>query len=211
MEPVDDLPEETARWLLYIAPYPEWDDGAIPPAGAILHFLNGAGDLIRWPPLVRLIGIDVRALPVDPSRLASALLAACYPVLLTVSFANCKNVVIRKAPEAPRRTSGKRPKDRRMLFTFRVLEIRPVRELPERQGRVRTVGIRRALHIVRGHFRDYRQGPGLFGKHNGFTGLTSMCGEPERWVPSGASSGVWPRKVSRSGSRTVQPDPSDWL
>lgn len=35
------------------------------------------------------------------------------------------------------------------------------------EGGAESTGIKRALHIARGHFSDYREGRGLFGKHHG--------------------------------------------
>ena len=35
------------------------------------------------------------------------------------------------------------------------------------EGGIDEVGLQRALHICRGHFKDYRDGKGLFGKHKG--------------------------------------------
>lgn len=51
------------------------------------------------------------------------------------------------------------------LIRYQIIDIGPVTRLLETKGHIRQTGLRRALHICRGHFADYRSGAGLFGKH----------------------------------------------
>jgi hypothetical protein len=50
---------------------------------------------------------------------------------------------------------------------YHTLNIHPMREILRREGQQDSLGLQKALHICRGHFRDYTQGRGLFGKHKG--------------------------------------------
>jgi hypothetical protein len=42
-----------------------------------------------------------------------------------------------------------------------------MKEILRREGQVEHTGLKKALHIVRGHFKDYTKGSGLFGKYQG--------------------------------------------
>lgn len=86
-----------------------------------------------------------------------------YPALLTLSFLNCKNVklVVNQPPLKLSRAHEKR--HGRPLLRFHTLQIQPMREILSREGRVEETGLKRALHICRGHFKDYRD-KGLFGR-----------------------------------------------
>ena len=55
-----------------------------------------------------------------------------------------------------------------------ILSRKVEREDPEleREGDIQHIGLKRALHICRGHFKDYTIGKGLFGKVRGCFGGT---------------------------------------
>lgn len=84
------------------------------------------------------------------------------PLLLAVSFANCKNVVLEDRDPDEKRSRRHRKKHRRPLVSHKRLLIDPMREVLRREGAVEKAGIRQALHLCRGHFRTYtpeRGGP----------------------------------------------------
>ena len=86
---------------------------------------------------------------------------------LAMSFAHCKNVTVTSIdpPEKLSRKQEKRygiPKVR-----YHVLQIDPMREVLRREGEMSShSSAPKALHICRGHFKDYRE-RGLFGKYHG--------------------------------------------
>lgn len=95
---------------------------------------------------------------------ANALLAGFHSDLLAISFMHCKNVTVleTKRSFAERHASrGKRPTVK--MYT---LSIEPMKQVLKNEGKSEEIGIRKALHICRGHFKDYRQS-GLFGKIKG--------------------------------------------
>ena len=53
------------------------------------------------------------------------------------------------------------------LLDYRVLNIEPMKRVLKAEGGLDKSGPKVALHICRGHFKDYRDGPGLFGQHTG--------------------------------------------
>lgn len=84
---------------------------------------------------------------------------------LGISFCHCKNV-IRAEHEDDRGDRWHRrtgvPK-----LTFYTLDINPMRETLRREGNSDGLGIKRALHICRGHFATYSPEHPLFGKYVG--------------------------------------------
>jgi hypothetical protein len=49
---------------------------------------------------------------------------------------------------------------------YKTLVVEPLKQILRSEGRSGEVGLQKALHICRGHFRDYREGRGLFGKYH---------------------------------------------
>lgn len=86
--------------------------------------------------------------------------------LFAISFMHCKNVVQRSIKPPPKLSKRHRERHGRPLFSYRVLEIEPMKQVFRTEGRSDEVGLARALHICRGHFKDYRE-RGLFGRNKG--------------------------------------------
>lgn len=102
-----------------------------------------------------------------------ALARIFFPILLALSFLHCKNIRVQTVgPDRPLTHREIRQKQR-PLVTYRVLDIVPMRQVLDREGHAQETGLKKALHICRGHFADYTEGHGLFGKHHG-----------RFWVPS---------------------------
>ncbi len=86
---------------------------------------------------------------------------------LTLSFMHCKNVRVEKSPPIPealrcaRERKGKPP-----IFRFHTVVIDPARRVAEAGSARGVPGGAQALHICRGHFKDFGE-RGLFGRHNG--------------------------------------------
>jgi hypothetical protein len=95
------------------------------------------------------------------------------PIFTAFAFCHCKNVrrienegrypsrQMRRAAER----KGEPPPTR-----FYTIEIDPMREVLKREGQVETLGLKKALHICRGHFAEYGDefGKGkLFGRYEG--------------------------------------------
>jgi len=86
---------------------------------------------------------------------------------LTICLMHCKNVsAVEQVPPAKlqkaRQRRGKRP-----LVRYHVLNIQPMAKVLRREGGLGSgTGLAQALHICRGHFKDFRQS-GLFGRVKG--------------------------------------------
>lgn len=89
-----------------------------------------------------------------------------YPTLLALSFLHCKNVTVETEEPQAKLSKVFQRKHGRPLIKYHVLNIEPMKTVLKTEGRAETVGLKRALHIVRGHFADYTE-KGLFGRHRG--------------------------------------------
>lgn len=90
-----------------------------------------------------------------------------FPVcLMALCFLHCKGVTVEtvKPPIALSKKHTKRYG--RPLCTHGVLKIQPMRKVLETEGGANQTGLKRSLHVCRGHFSDYRVNP-LFGKYKG--------------------------------------------
>lgn len=95
------------------------------------------------------------------------LMTALDPALLAICFAHCKNVDL-EPQEPPEKLSRKHErKHGKALSRYHVLQIDPARKLLESEGDIQRSGIKKALHLTRGHFRTYTPDKPLFGKYTG--------------------------------------------
>lgn len=104
-------------------------------------------------------------------------------VFLALSFCHCRNVKIR--PEnIPAPLQKKRVRNNRVpVEKFYTIQIEPVKKVLATEGSISEVGLKRALHICRGHFADYTEGKGLFGKHRGVYWLPQhLRGDPRAGI-----------------------------
>jgi hypothetical protein len=87
-----------------------------------------------------------------------------WPLFLALSLAHCKNV---RAVESPELKPTKKRLAGPPRYRHYTLEIDPMRTTLRGAGSNAGGGLIKAVHICRGHFKDYRDGSGLFGKVRG--------------------------------------------
>jgi hypothetical protein len=90
-----------------------------------------------------------------------------FAPFLAICFCHCKNVDILSEPVPPK---VKAKRERTYGWTtdaWHMLKIEPMRKELASEGAEQPGGLKRSLHIMRGHFKDYREGRGLFGKTHG--------------------------------------------
>lgn len=85
--------------------------------------------------------------------------------LAAISFMHCKNVVIHSDEVSPKLQKSRERRGKLPLFTFKTLEIKPMVKILRDEGESETKGLKHALHICRGHFKDFSNGPGLGRRH----------------------------------------------
>lgn len=81
--------------------------------------------------------------------------------LLTISFMHCKNVITYSNKLSVKLQKSRERKSKLPLVDFKTLEIKPMVKILKEEGESETKGLKHALHICRGHFKDFSQGPGL--------------------------------------------------
>jgi len=87
--------------------------------------------------------------------------------LASISFMHCKNVVIQSI-EPPIALQKARIRKHKLPFVaYKTLEIKPMVKILREEGESETKGMKNALHICRGHFKDFTKGKGLFGRNKG--------------------------------------------
>lgn len=89
-----------------------------------------------------------------------------HPALLTVCFMHCRNVKLEENVCPPKLAKRTREKHGYTPVTYHTLVIEPLRQILRHEGKSDAHGLAKAMHICRGHFKDYRQGKGLFGKYH---------------------------------------------
>jgi hypothetical protein len=88
------------------------------------------------------------------------------PVFLAMSFLHCRNVTIVENEVPPKVAKKYRARTGVQPTRYKTLIIEPLKKILRTEGRSDTVGVQKAMHICRGHFKDYREGRGLFGKYH---------------------------------------------
>ena len=106
------------------------------------------------------------AVMADPDyRIAySAAAAMGHPAMLAISFFHCKNVKLTPREPPPKLSKAHQKRHGRPMLRYHVLEITPLKAILQADGNAQGGGLQQALHICRGHFKDFRQ-KGLFGKY----------------------------------------------
>lgn len=88
------------------------------------------------------------------------------PFLFAMSLMHCKNVVIREVVPPDTRKAKAKKRGVPPLVRYRVLDIEPMKTVLRTEGQIEKTGLKKALHICRGHFKTYDEKP-LFGRVRG--------------------------------------------
>lgn len=87
-----------------------------------------------------------------------------YPALLAISFMHCKNVKIPPQEPIPKLSRAFQKRHGRPLLRYHTLEIEPMKKVLETEGEIGKNGLKRALHLCRGHFATYTPEKGMLGR-----------------------------------------------
>lgn len=159
--------QESIRWVMRMDLWIEAEKGWI--LGPLVNhtcLLNAHGELLT-DPLFHLYMTD-GAIPhvtiIQPAIDAySTLVFAAY---LTLSFFHCKNVSVSHETPPTKLSKAHIRRHGVPLLRYHRLDIHPMQQVLRSEGRSGDHGLAKALHICRGHFKDYRQN-GLFGRNFG--------------------------------------------
>ena len=157
-----DIPENT-RWILWcelFIDYGERDATVTGPHGSMFMCVDSDGAIIETPWIQSLT--DEKYHPYVRSYITFL-----YPAFLAMSFLHCKNVTVVEE-QVPKPLAKKYAARHGIQPTrYKTLVIEPLKKILRHEGGAHEHrNIQKALHICRGHFRDYREGRGLFGKYH---------------------------------------------
>ena len=174
--------EAGVRWAVSCQHYVEGGAVGGRPPGELLRIpwvtvygVAADGTMARDPASPTDMSLKFVPMGVDPARweqwredmdlLQSQATPLLYVPFLTLSFLHCKNVEV-VDDTMPEKLARKHRKRGRSVSSFHVLKIDPMVRRVQRVEGEQGVGTAQALHIMRGHFKDYTQ-RGLFGQHKG--------------------------------------------
>lgn len=122
-----------------------------------------------WPSSVRAAKINYPNMTINEINLhlSNNAVSAMAPIFFAISLLHCKNIKmvernIDKKLNDKRIKKGKHP-----FFRFNTIEINPMKEVLKIEGKSEKTGLKKALHICRGHFATYTQDAPLFGRVTG--------------------------------------------
>ena len=119
-------------------------------------------------PLLRFPGLTETAVRKhDPTGELIAVPAECMVAAFALSLLHCRRTAIQLTNPPQRMSKAFSRRHGRPLTNFRTIEIEAMQQVFEAEGSIRKTGLKAAVHMCRGHFKDYRWGAGLFGKHHG--------------------------------------------
>ena len=158
------LPENIA-WTMVAYSFVEVaKDAIIGPLGHWQFCLDHAGVIV--PP--HNFGLQFWTKPEwPPTELTEPISTAIFTAALTLSFLHCKNVVLKTEAPPEKLNRAYQKRHGKPLSRFHTLEIEPMKQVLRTEGKSEETGLKRAIHICRGHFADYSDGKGLFGKYHG--------------------------------------------
>lgn len=168
-------------------------DGAYRPAARHMRFADGR------------IGVPCEVAnaeqlsELERSAVVDSCLNVIKPALLAISFMHCRNVETREGPRPPIALDKKwRKRYGRPLVRYKVIDIDPMRRVLESEGGASTNGLKKALHICRGHFATYTEDAPLFGR------VVGTFWKPQH-VRGTASAGAVVKDYNVKAPRTLSP------
>jgi hypothetical protein len=158
----ENIPEN-AKWILVAEQFVDYGQSADPqiigPHGSWTLAIDAAGQLIGNPWLQSWAGDE-------HAEMMQAHLSWLHPTLLAVSFMHCRNVSVADNPVPPKLARRYEERHGFAPTPYKTLVIEPLKAILRTEGKSGEHGAAHAMHICRGHFKDYREGKGLFGKYH---------------------------------------------
>lgn len=90
--------------------------------------------------------------------------AFVYPAMMALGFTHCKNVKMVEHATPPKVAAKRAKSGKPVGVTYKTLVIDGMKETLRTEGGIAQNGLKKALHICRGHFATYTADKPLFGK-----------------------------------------------
>jgi hypothetical protein len=153
----------TTKWILWCEVFIDYGQRGIAaqgPHGSIFMLVDEHGAILDKPWMQAYDGGKY-------TGVMRNLMTFTHPTLLAITFLHCRNVTVVDNPVPPKLARRYRERhEGRAPAAHKTLIIEPLKSVLRKEGRSGEVGIQKAMHICRGHFKDYREGRGLFGKYH---------------------------------------------
>lgn len=169
--PGDDLDDDALaeraktmgiQWGIRMTCFMEVSKGTIVgPVFTFIYAADGTGKMIHDTYGIQPI-MDTEMIPQD----AWGMKLFTFPALLALSLLHCKNVTLETTDPPAKLSKAFQRRNGRPLVRYHTLNIEPMRRVLKHEGQSEKTGLRKAMHICRGHFKDYSK-HGLFGKYKG--------------------------------------------
>lgn len=166
------IKNSSARYLIRVNVFyckPEDSDRILPMPMQIQYLADENGALSQTDSKTGLDEYSLATVVFDKTirSLPHGISAILFVPFLTMSFCQCRNV--RKVPNLPpeKLNKSRERKSKFPLHKYYTLDIQPMKQTLIHEGKSKEQGLLKAMHICKGHFRDYREGAGLFGKIHG--------------------------------------------
>jgi hypothetical protein len=101
--------------------------------------------------------------PLKYGKIQAEMLTYLHPLLLSIVFMHCKNIILKKEGPSPKLIRKQAKKHGLKLHSYHMLEITPIKKIIE-ASRTGTTDIKMALHRCRGHFKTYTPDRPLMGR-----------------------------------------------
>lgn len=153
---------DKCRWIAFADCYQLARTRGVVWMGTFALYLDALGRALE--------GVPPNIMSQFPGEVAVHVPSGAFPFFFAISLLHCKNVTVEDAPAAPPPVAKKRAERGVPQVRFKTLVIEPMRKQvrsESAQDGESTSGTKRAMHIARGHFKDFREGDGLFGRHHG--------------------------------------------
>jgi hypothetical protein len=142
-------------------PFFEQDRCIVGPFGVTLAKINGDGTLADYPETFHPLEDPPEETRELFQHFTETWMATAF---LSVSFMHCKNVTIEPV-DPPKELNRERKKAGLKPFVrYHTINIEPMKKVLRTEGNIEVNGLKKALHIVRGHFSTYSEERPLFGK-----------------------------------------------
>lgn len=158
--------EDNKWWSVDAMSFWEESKGDIICAGNVLYDVDHEGKIWNVKAKAHLSEKAKATLKTESGDDYTFLAAALMPTCLATTFMHCKNVeLVDNTPHAKLSRHHER-KSGHALVRYHTLNIHPMQKVLHSEGNIEHTGLKKALHICRGHFKTFEDRP-LFGRVTG--------------------------------------------
>jgi len=123
--------------------------------------VNERGEMIEDPSAM-IAGLDMPAPMME--ELSDEMTQWFMPCLLAVSFMNCRNTTLTACQPDATFNRERRKAVLHPFVRYHTINIEPMKAVLKTEGSIEANGLKKAMHICRGHFAHYGEDKPLFGR-----------------------------------------------